>query len=88
MNKVILISVAVVVLTGCATIFSGTSDIIEFQTNPAGAKILVNGIEKGKTPARVKVKRKMGDTYVELKKLGFESKTIVLEQEFNLITLF
>ena len=75
-------------VSGCATIFTGTGDRITFNSKPEGAKILVNGIERGKTPSTIRVKRKLGDTYVTLKKNGFSDKTIVLEKEFNAVSIF
>ncbi len=46
----ILIFSVLLLLTNCATIIKGEKEKITFNTNPEGTKVLVNGIERGKTP--------------------------------------
>ena len=70
-------------LSGCGTIFTGSSDIISFKSNPSDATVYINGVDRGQTPTDVKVKRKLGESYAVLKKTGYEDKTLVLEQELN-----
>ena len=74
-------------LSSCATIFTGTSDTIMIDSEPEGARVLINGIEQGRTPATVNVKRKLGETFVELRLDGYENRTFVLGQEFNNVSI-
>ena len=59
MKKIIILFTIVisVVINGCATILTGSTDIISFDSDPEGAKILMDGIEIGKTPASITIKR-------------------------------
>jgi len=60
--------------SGCATIFTGANETFEFVSEPAGAKVIVNDVEKGITPLRFSVKK--GDVYVvQLSKEGYMNKT-------------
>jgi hypothetical protein len=56
-----LFRIAVVVMAslsaGCASIFSGTSQEMVFNSNPDGATVTVDGREVGKTPLAIKVPR-------------------------------
>jgi hypothetical protein len=63
--------------TGCATIFSGSKADIDLNSEPQGAKVLVNGNNEGKTPIKIVLKK--GKEYsIEFVKDGYESKTIRL----------
>ena len=86
MKKIMLItlSAATLLLTSCATILSGTSDQITFSSDPSGAKILVDGLEVGKTPAQVSIKRPgFSDKYVTLKLKGYDDRNFMLSKSFN-----
>lgn len=45
-------------LGGCATIMQGTTQAVGVSSNPTGARIRVNGMEHGITPAVLQLKRK------------------------------
>lgn len=69
-------------LYGCATIFVGSKEGIEFNSEPTGAKILVNGSDEGTTPAMIALKR--GNEYnIELKKDGYISKSLRVTYSLN-----
>ena len=76
-------------LASCATVFTGTSQKIEFTSEPEGAEIIVNGIEMGVTPATVEVKKPamMEDRRVTLKLDGYADKTFVLQKEFQMVSI-
>ena len=80
-------TVASVLLTSCATIFTGTKDRISFKTNVPGATVYINGVEQCKTPCSTNVKRKLGDTEVEIKLDGYETRLITLDKEFNIVSV-
>ena len=68
----------VALLIGCATIMRGTSQSIAVNSNPSGAKVIVMGMEKGTTPAVVKVSRKETNLIIRLQKDGYEPVEVAL----------
>ena len=40
---------------GCATLFKGTTQEVNFNSNPQKAKVIVNGVEMGETPVALKL---------------------------------
>ena len=55
------------ILTNCATLMHGTNQRVFIDSNPRGAKIIVDGRESWITPSSVELKRGE-DHVVELKK--------------------
>ena len=67
----------VFLLNGCAAIFKGSSSNVDFNSDPAGAKVYVNGHLMGTTPVKLKLESKR--TYnIEFKKEGYGSKTYTI----------
>ncbi|VDH03699.1 hypothetical protein [Bergeyella zoohelcum] len=88
MKRTILsIVLASTMLTSCATIFTGTSDTITFNSTPEGAKVFDKGIEKCTTPCSFKVTRSLSEKTVELRKEGYDSKVLELDQKFNAVSI-
>ena len=61
MKKILRIAILFIIIISfenCATIFSGSKTMISINTIPEGAKVQINGIEKGITPVKVIVKKK------------------------------
>ena len=83
MKKIILLSITFCFLTSCATLFSGTTDKIYFETDPSKAKVLVGGLEKCKTPCTVTIKRSLSSETVMFKKDGYDTRSIELDQSMN-----
>jgi len=79
--------IAAIGLSGCATVFTGTSDQISVSTEPSGAKLYLNGNDMGRTPITVPVSRSLGTTMMSVKKPGFEDKTFALQSSFNTIAI-
>lgn len=79
--------IALFLMTGCATIFTGTKDRIAFTSTPSGATIYKDGVEICTTPCNYKVKRSLNDTEVEFKLDGYETRLITLDKEFNLVSI-
>lgn len=75
------------ILTSCATIFTGTRDTISFNSTPSGATIYKDGIELCKTPCTVPLKRKLGESSVEFKLDGYETRLIILDKTFNPVSI-
>lgn len=75
-------------LASCATVFSDSSDIIHFTSEPAGADVFVNGKKIGQTPISEKFDR---DTFaksnVQVKLSGYEEQRFILQKQLNKISL-
>ena len=67
---------------GCATIFTGTTQVIRIRSAPSGAAVKLDGIGRGTTPTRLKVERG-SNHFVKLTKEGFEPITIHIGQKLN-----
>lgn len=64
-------------LNSCATLFKGSTEEINFSSEPAGAKVYVNGMLLGTSPVQLELKS--NKVYnIEFKKEGFETRTVVL----------
>ncbi len=90
MRKIFIIGVTlsfVLSASSCATIFTGSKDSITFNTQPEGAKVVFQGVEKCVTPCTTEFQRSLGKRTVEIKKDGYETKEIKLEKNFNAVTL-
>ena len=90
MKKVVLMMIAFTafVFTSCATILSGTSDEIRFDSDPEGASIMLDGLKLGKTPATVTIKRPgFGNKEITLKLDGYEDRTFMLQKGFNTMAI-
>lgn len=83
-----IIAMSLLLLSGCATIFSGTKDSIHFVSKPEGATVLVNGMPSGVTPVVVAVPRSgFQDNIITYKREGFEDVTFVLSKSFNVVSI-
>lgn len=69
---------------GCATIFKGTSDNVNFNSQPAGAGVYVNGNYLGVTPVKLKLQSKQTH-YIELKKEGYGSRMFTLTNSIGVV---
>lgn len=75
-------------LVGCATLFSGTSDDIRFESEPSGAKVIIDGIDRGETPTTVTVSRDaLNDKRVTLQKEGYQDEVFRLQKEFATVAI-
>ncbi len=64
-------------LFSCATLFKGTSENVDFSSDPSGAKVYVNGNLVGTAPVRLKLESKK--TYsIEFKKEEYETQTFTI----------
>lgn len=83
-----LLLVVVFTTTGCATLFSGSSDTISFTSDPSGAEVVMGGIVQGRTPLTIPVKRPgFGDRNVTLRMDGYDPVTFQLQDGFNTVTI-
>lgn len=87
MNRLLPLMIALFLMTGCATIFTGTKDRIAFSSTPSGATIYKDGVEICTTPCNYRIKRSLNDTEVEFKLDGYETRLITLDKELNLVSI-
>lgn len=82
-----LAMISTLMMTSCATIFTGTKDNISFNSKPEGAKVMVKGLERCITPCTTSIQRSLNNEQVELQLDGYNTKTFALERKFNGVTL-
>jgi hypothetical protein len=81
----ILTMIGVLLLTtSCATIFTGAKRNVLFESEPSGAKVFVNGFEKGKTPVQIKVE---ADDRVDFRLDNYRERVVVMDSKFNLVSI-
>ena len=78
----ILISPLLFVHMNCGTLFTGTTDNITFNSNVKGAVVEMDGVEVGRTPHTMKVKRSFNGT-MGITADGYETKRFGLQKSFN-----
>jgi hypothetical protein len=83
MKRIMVCAIAALLLSGCATMFSGPTDIVTFNSYPEGAEVEIDGAHVGITPVTVPVKRSMNPPEVFLKLEGYESQYVSLQHKFN-----
>ena len=70
--------------TSCASIFTGAKRNVLFESDPSGAKVFVNGFEKGTTPVQIKVK---ADDKVDFRIDNYRERVVVMDSKFNLVAI-
>jgi len=79
---------SLLLLAGCATLFSGTRQDVYIASEPAGATILVDGLERGTTPTTIRLKKPgVKETEVTLRLAGYADRTFTLQSEFDLLSI-
>jgi hypothetical protein len=63
-------------MLGCAAVFKGTSNNVDFRSEPEGAKVYVNRVLMGTTAVNLKLESKRA-YHVEFKKEGYKSSPVV-----------
>jgi hypothetical protein len=86
MRKLTILTMAGVLLltTSCATVFTGAKRSVLFESDPSGAKVFVNGFEKGTTPVQIKVK---ANDRVDFKLDNYRERVVVMDSKFNLVSI-
>jgi len=74
-------------MASCATVFTGTRQRVAFASIPSGARVQVNGIDRGTTPMKVKLKKGHTGQVITISAQGYESRTFQPETNFNAATL-
>jgi len=85
---IIIVSIiAVLVVSGCATMFTGTTDTVNFKTDPQGARVIMESTdglykEEKATPAIFTIPSNKTYTVTILLE-GYKTKDIVLERKIS-----
>jgi hypothetical protein len=69
-------------ISGCATILDGSNQTVTINSQPNGAKILINGMQVGVTPLTTQVKRSK-TTIIGAKKDGYQEQQVALQTKTN-----
>jgi len=70
-------------LSGCATIFNGTEQEVQFDSEPSKADIMIGGVRRGTTPATLTLtKPGVNNRQITFVKGGYKEKTITLQKKF------
>ena len=72
-----LFATLVFLFNGCATIFHGSTDKVDFSSDPSGAKVYVNGQYMGTAPLQLNLASKHTYT-IEFRKDGYESRNVII----------
>jgi len=85
-KKLLILTMTGVLLltTSCASIFTGAKRNVLFESDPSGAKVFVNGFEKGTTPVQIKVK---ADDRVDFRLDDYRERVVVMDSKFNLVSI-
>lgn len=87
MKKIMVFLTVSILSSSCATIFTGTKQNVQISSTPPGAKIAVNGIDRGITPALVSLKKGNGTEVITLSHEGYEDKTFQPEHTFQPVAI-
>ena len=82
--SIIAMAISIMMVTSCASVFTGSKRKVMFETDPPGAKIYVNGFEKGQTPIQLRVK---ADDRIDFKLDNYTERVVVMDSKFNLVAI-
>lgn len=95
MKKILLPLIAIIPLltSGCASIMSGTTDLVKVSSDPDEAKVTISNkagevINKTQTPVTLNLKKSRGyfkgETYtVKLEKKGYQTQSFTVDSQPN-----
>ncbi len=82
------ICLAVIFLSACGTIFSGTTQQINCESNVKGVKIYVDGIEECTAPCAFTVNRSADSVQIIARKNGYKDRVISIRSSVNRTSYF
>jgi PEGA domain len=83
----LLMLIASVTLSSCATILKGPRQTVFITSEPSGAKVEINGVNYGVTPTEVSLKKGFDGQTISLSKEGYEKKYVRPEINFDAISV-
>lgn len=75
-----------ILMTGCATVISGTSESVTIDSSPQKAEVYIDGAMVGVTPMTLKLEKNKKDS-VMVKKEGFKPQSRELTKQYDPVTL-
>ncbi|MGD9212084.1 MAG: hypothetical protein PVI90_14985 [Desulfobacteraceae bacterium] len=95
LKRLALVIITAFMATGCASIVTGTTQKVKFDSDPQGAQITIGKVDKSKsdevikdsydagvTPLTVELSRR-GNTIVKISKDGYKAETVDLQRTIN-----
>lgn len=82
--SVLIMVLALLLTSSCASIFTGSKRNVLFESEPSGAKVFVNGFEKGTTPIQIKVK---AEDKINFRLDDYKERVVVMDSNFNLVAI-
>jgi uncharacterized protein YceK len=86
MKKITLSLLCALLLGGCASIISGTSQAVTIDSNVAGATVSIEGSQVGVTPFSGKIPRKK-ESIAVVSKPGYGAQSLTLTTSFNPVAI-
>lgn len=82
--KIIALSIiSCLLLSSCATIVSGSKQVVKFTSSPSQANVSINNVNVGKTPFETKLKRKIKEHKIVIQLDGYKPFETTLKRKFN-----
>lgn len=79
----VLMAGATIALSGCATIIRGTHQDVTFTSEPANARVVVDGEDRGETPTTLALNT--SESYqIQFEKDGYDTETVNVSKEFTI----
>jgi PEGA domain len=79
----VLVGTPVVLSTGCATIAHGQTQVVRVTSNPSGARVFVENVQLGVTPAQLELNRRDANIVLRFEKDGFASQQTALKRTLS-----
>ena len=80
--KKIFILLSLILIASCQSIISGTSEKFNFNSNPSGAKVFINGVEMSQTPLTIALS-KCEDYDIIFEKSGYAEQHYLLARSWS-----
>lgn len=84
---IVLSSLVCLGFTGCASIFTGTTQSIQVNSTPSGANVSVGGLDRGQTPLPVVLKKGSSGQCISLTLPGYQENTFQPQTAFNPVAI-
>jgi len=81
------VALATLSFSGCASIFTGTTQSVQVNSVPSGANVSVGGIDRGQTPLPMVLKKGSSGECITLMLPGYQEKTFQPQTNFNPVAI-
>lgn len=82
MARIIILLIMGFSFTSCATLFHGSTDTVNFTSDPQGAALFINGMNMGKTPMQMELKSNKSYN-IEYRLEGYDNRIVVLNNSVS-----